>query len=213
MKPVIPLHRIWTVSAVAFGLLASAGCNLKSPTYQEQQALAAKGAFGQTNPDWSAAPLSRAPRYGTPNIGGIPDYTQPVPPIDSSAAEVRPQEPDVQTVALIETAKPSDDTVMAPESPLDRIAKNCPGTDKSVNDALKTVDRAARIKKYETLTTSCPVSSDLWTWLGKDYQAAGKLDPAKHAFDQAVLLNPSNDDAKAGLAGIQRKIAESMRQK
>ena len=189
------------------------GCNLKSPTVAEQRALASKGAFGNTNPAWTAMPL---PRVGDAAgyTGGVPDYTLASthlnPLSDGLNADERP--------AMVNT--PDETPPPAPaaqeeksDSPLVRIERSCPGTEKEVSQALQTVVRSERIKKYELLTGRCAVSSELWTWLGVDYQRSGNLDEAKRAFEQAVVLNPSNDEAKGYLAQIQRKIAESMRKK
>lgn len=201
----------------AVTLTAAPGCRFRSPSLSEEQELASRGALTGNSTDWVAAPLARGQMLdsgGYNNFsGGIPDYRHGPAPLDKlSSGIVSEPAREVQAVKTAETPKVEEKSP-SEESPLDRVERSCPGTETQVTDALKTTDRAARIKKYEALTRSCTTSSELWMWLGVDYERSEQIDEAKHAYEEAVLLSPRNDEAKGHLAAIQRKIAESMRTK
>lgn len=85
---------------------------------------------------------------------------------------------------------------------LAKIDQLCPGTEKRVNDALTTTDMAERIAKYEALTARCPESSDLWVWLGKDYESMKMFSDAGRCYQRAIGLDPSNAEAKSLYDGL-----------
>lgn len=202
---------------ILFGGLSA--CRIKSPTLAEQQALSAKGALNAKD-SWVAAPIQRGQMVNDPVAAGIPDYTSGgSTPLDNLSAQIQPStnaegdsEASERTVATVgSSANTPSVNEVKDESPLDKIARACPGSEKEVTDALKTLDRNSRINKYQVLTGRCPASSNLWDWLGVDYLQSGKIEEAKDCFQKAVLLDNSNQDAKGHLAEAQRKIAESMR--
>jgi hypothetical protein len=84
------------------------------------------------------------------------------------------------------------------KSELDRITSKCANSEGDVTDALTTLDRTERIKKYRRLTNTCPESYDIWLWLARDFYAENRLAEATRAANQVLLLDSGNPHA-AGL--------------
>ncbi len=95
----------------------------------------------------------------------------------------------------------------AKESPLARIDRLCPGLESEVVKALQVVELAARRQIYESLVVRCPNSSDLWAWLGRDYEAEGKLDRAGRCYEKSLRIDPSSTELRKSLTAIHSKSA------
>ena len=93
------------------------------------------------------------------------------------------------------------------KSALDRIADQCPGTESEVNAALTNIDREAKIKQYEALTKRCPMSAELQLWLSQEYLKANKLVAARSGFEQVLVLDPTNEEAKAGIVKTEKALS------
>lgn len=217
-------------AVLAFTILASAGlaagCRIKSPTLEEQRALAERGAFGSGTPAWmSAAAGVRSGSGGGIGGGLIPQVFSP--PGDSIAGNTQQQAAlrksaeealDEQREAQQKLRTADDRTTKATdtygsrsgatekESPLDRILAACPGIESQVNDALTTVDTDQRIAKYVQLTNRCSHSWDLWLWLGKDYQKKNRLVQASRCYEKALILNNQAEEAEQLLAESRKKL-------
>jgi cytochrome c-type biogenesis protein CcmH/NrfG len=81
-------------------------------------------------------------------------------------------------------------------TPLHRIASQCPNIEREVTEALTTTERDARMQRYKELVGKCAGSSDLWLWLGRDQKEAGLLTDALSSLEEAVRLDPQNIEAQ-----------------
>lgn len=189
------------VGVVALVVVAS-GCRIVVPSVEEQKYLAAQGAFAGGAPAW----VSTHVRPSESSSGLIPESYSSPNSIRGDLASDRLVEQEQQQVVAGAVAPQSDEKPV-PTSPLDRIAAVCPGIDKAVNDALTTVELEQRIAQYSNLTVQCSGSSDLWIWLGNDYLKANQIPQAKRAFDQALIVEPTNADAKNGIDEVNRRLS------
>lgn len=97
-------------------------------------------------------------------------------------------------------------TAQAEESPLSRIARTCPAVESLVSDALTTIDRRERVRKYERIVLRCPQSPDLWLWLGKDHYQSGSYVEAGRCFDRVLVLDGSVEEARELLSEVRVKL-------
>ncbi len=79
---------------------------------------------------------------------------------------------------------------------------------KSGNDAFWKEDFVGAARHYEALTRTNPYSADAWYNLGCAQAEAGALGAAIHAFEQALLLRPDDEDARHNL---EQSRAEAVR--
>ena len=189
---------------LAAALLFTTGCSIKAPTPDEEQALMKRGAFPMGTPAWLNGPVGAR---GAMQSGIIPQ----------SVGLAQPVRERVEVVAAQEAFNPStikaEPTNVTPEkkadvstSPLNRINSVCPELEGEVNEALTTTDASVRATKYQSLAQRCGKSADLWNWYGQDSLKAGQTANAKRAFDQALVLDSQNADAKAGLDELNAKL-------
>ena len=167
-------------------------CRFKSPTIEEQRELASRGAFPAGTPSWVSQHHQ---------LGSFPSRS----PATSSAAELvnrsslpqRSRELKVEDArAKLASSQIAEQTNTRPNSPLARVAEACPGYDKHAEEGLLIVNRAERIAKYEWLVQRCPRSTDIWTWLGRDYRSAGLNNKAKDAASRAYNIDNNNEEAQ-----------------
>lgn len=189
---------------LALVLLFASSCRFKFPSTNEGQLLARQGAFPSGLPGWVKTPPEMGParvsREGlVPQTYGAAQVVQTAS--GSSAAAAVGSERDAQ-LSRQEAARKAQ-TEAEPEkdqaevSPLDRIEQVCPGMESQVSDALRIEGLDERIRSYENLTSRCSQSSDLWFWLGRDYQQAKRYPQAVRAFEQVLVLDPRNQAARA----------------
>lgn len=191
----------------------TAGCRFKSPTVEEQKYLLEKGAFPGGVPPWVTTPTGGGALGGGGLFsGGLIPQTFTGTTLSNSqtgvpAAGGAGSSANVFVAPRI-VAPPVKTVEHEPEkdSPLERIATLCPSIESEVSSALITTELRARIRKYESLTTRCPDSWDLWLWLGKDYEKNGEPVKAGRSFERVLVLNNANKEASDLLAENRRKL-------
>ncbi len=201
-------------SRLIFALLivtVLAGCRFKSATVAEQQALVSRGGFSGGAPAWSPRTVDGS-AAGIPlrDSGGIPERFNS-PAVSYGANSDNDQffkQVQKSRAKLIETQAGGDEEEGIvvnrdkESSPLDRIAKVCPGIDAEAEEAILIENSAVRIQKYQELTRRCPLSADLWTWLSRDQLSSGNFTEAESAARQALAVQPEFKPAQTILDKI-----------
>jgi hypothetical protein len=183
-------------------LVTLSACSFSVPTEEEQMKLVQDPNFPGGAPPWFSNAAGGNASLGN---GIIPQTVTPVASLAARTAEV-------QYPLLVR----SEDLAKAAETPavakatssLDRIANQCSGTEDAVNAALTNTNREAKIKQYEALTKKCPMSADLQLWLSQEYLKANKLIQARTGFEQVLVLDPTNEEAKAGIAKTEQALRQ-----
>ncbi|MCB0321957.1 MAG: tetratricopeptide repeat protein [Bdellovibrionales bacterium] len=196
-------------------LVVVAGCRFKAPSTAEGRHLADQKVFAGAVPAWVNQTQEKRPTFAVKS-GLVPQsYTVP-----TAVASSNRLGPDGFTEEQGEGAERTEEGTRLgraeqvernDDSPLDRIEQLCPGLEASVSDALRTVNTPSRIEKYERLTRGCPASADLWLWLGKDYEAEGRLVEANRSFENVLVHDPGNEAAEALLALVRQRLNEGAR--
>ena len=198
-------------------VLSSSACRFVLPDFNEGQTLARRGAFPSELPTWvkpladqdikrpsssGMIPLS----YGTPGIVRSAQ-TQAGDSDDKNRKKDRRKLAGIGSAASnqagLSTAGDGGDS----DSPLDRILELCPGIESGVSEALRTESAKDRIAKYNSLTLRCPNSSDLWFWLGKDYESLRRYSDAIRSYERVLALEPENKAAKVLLKVVKERAA------
>ncbi len=78
-------------------------------------------------------------------------------------------------------------------------------------DALYEDDAASRIERWRMLTETHPGAAVPRAYLGRAYEAAGEAEAALEAYTEALRLNPSLDDARAGVERLNSAAASEGR--
>jgi len=188
------------------------GCRFKSASVAEQQALITRGGFSGGAPAWSPRTVTGS-AAGIPlrNSGGIPErYNPPAVAYGSNADNNRfasqVQEKRGRLIAEQAAGVEEDQGIVVDRdksaSPLDRIAKICPGIDTEAEEALVVENPSVRLSKYQELTRRCPLSEDLWTWQSREYLSAGNFAEAEKSARQALSINPDFKSAQSILNRI-----------
>jgi tetratricopeptide (TPR) repeat protein len=198
--------RGWKIAVTVLLLLATSSCRFKLPNTSEGQLLAKQGTFPKGLPDWVKTPdemgAAEVGREGlVPQTFGAPKVVQTANQAQANtgiASATDEREERMERVKLQRAAEPAPSTTAeAEQSPLDRVETTCPGTEKDVSAALQVENVMNRIEAYESLTNRCADSSDLWFWLARDYQEAGKNAQAIRAYEKVLVLDPKNQAARA----------------
>ncbi len=212
-------QRKYLIFVAALLLCSLCSCRFKAPTQSEGQAFAKAGAFPNGLPGWVQPPEGSSaarredagiiPRSFGPSIQAKrsrslapqsrDDNREDVEERKRKVAEVRQQQLEEQQKSSTSIENQAD------ESPLDRIERMCPGLESGVSDALRTENTTKRIRKYSKLTRRCPSSADIWFWLGKDYETAGRYQEAARAYERVLALDHDNDVARALLKVVKEK--------
>lgn len=221
METKSPKRRWQKLILLALSTLVFCSCRFDLPDTREGQSLARAGAFPDQFPTWVVPPDDM--ETGTASNAGIMPRSYTATPAVKSSREAQPankagqpnfERTRMRQINAIERSESAtaekieaDTSAVnkADDSPLDRIEQTCPGTENSVSEALRTTDVNERIRKYNTLTKYCSNSSDIWFWLGKDYQSQGRYADAKRCFDKVLVLDPDNEAAKALLKIVNSK--------
>ncbi len=207
--------------AVAFFIFNLTACRFKVPNAAEGQHMVDNGVFSEKVPSWVMQSKDK-PLQPVANAG-VAAQTQSVPRAVVSTAMTVPQAASDslnQEQRMRQPSNAAEDEKnkklgaapeLAPEpakevSPLDRIEQSCNGSESAVKDALQTLDRQARIGKYEKLSRRCPQSSDIWLWLAKDYESSNKLAEANRCFEKVLMIDPGNQEALGGLTSVKQKL-------
>ena len=191
-------------SALIFG-----GCSLRVPTGEEQEKLAASGAFASGAPAWVTGVKSPNRR----DAGAIPQGYLGVLPRHSLSrlpnehleehSNVAEQVKTHEEAAKIDSASAASFANKdAPDSPLARIEKLCPAVEPDVRKALVNTVLDERLAEYMSLSRRCSQSADIWGWLAKDHLAKGNAMSARAAAERAIDLDKRNGDAAAVLAEL-----------
>jgi len=177
-------------------------CSFSVPSRDEQAKLIQDKTFAGGAPAWFS---SSATGVGAVQSNGIvPSTVQPLNSLESRTADVQyPMLVRAEEIANAQETKP----VEKPKSALDRIAEQCPGSESDVNSALTNVDRESKIKQYEALTKKCPNSADLQLFLSQEYLKANKLVAARTGFEQVLVLDPTNEEAKVGIQKTEQALS------
>lgn len=180
----------------------------------EQEKLMEMGAFPTGAPGW-ISPAARGESPGAAMSSGLVPLTFSAQPSQSSAVafttgsvtskafEPPPKPLLPQANAAAQTAK-----IKSLNSPLERIAANCPDIESSVSSALTTTEADIRIKKYEALTKRCPSSPDLWLWLAKDYLLTENFGKATQSAEAVLRIENQHLEARALLSEIRKAQLE-----
>lgn len=75
-------------------------------------------------------------------------------------------------------------------------------------EAFRRGDARAAADLWRAALATAPGNPDLWYDLGTAEARAGRLGRAMHAFEQALLLRPGDDDAAHNLAAVRRAVVE-----
>lgn len=67
------------------------------------------------------------------------------------------------------------------------------------------------IEQYREITTRAPKDLDAWLALGRLYKAAGSSVDSEKAYNQALALDPHNEDALTGLAIVYSDVGDTAR--
>jgi Tfp pilus assembly protein PilF len=65
-----------------------------------------------------------------------------------------------------------------------------------VRSALINTDLSSRTAQYAGIVKRCPISGDLWLWLGKDYLAGEDFDGAERALERVLTVDRDNQEAQ-----------------
>jgi len=182
-------------------------CSFSVPSAEEQKQLVQDKNFVAGTPAWfvnSAGGQSGGQSGMVASNGIIPSAVAPLPSLDARTAEVQyPMLVRSEEIAKAEESKP----VASAKSSLERISQQCSASESEVNTALTNIDRESKIKQYEALTKKCPMSADLQLWLSQEYLKVNKLIAARSGFEQVLVLDPTNEDAKAGIAKSEKLLS------
>ena len=187
-----------------------AGCRFKSATVAEQQALVSRGGFSGGAPAWSPRTVTGS-AAGIPlrDSGGIPErFNSPAVSYaaNSDNDQFFKQVQNSRAKLIDEKESGEEEGIVVnrdkESSPLDRIAKVCPGIDAEAEEAILIENSAVRIQKYQELTRRCPLSADLWTWLSRDQLSSGNFAEAESAARQALAVQPEFSPAQTILDKI-----------
>ncbi len=187
-----------------------AGCRFKSATVAEQQALVSRGGFSGGAPAWSPRTVTGS-AAGIPlrDSGGIPErFNSPAVSYaaNSDNDQFFKQVQNSRAKLIDEKESGEEEGIVVnrdkESSPLDRIAKVCPGIDAEAEEAILIENSAVRVQKYQELTRRCPLSADLWTWLSRDQLSSGNFAEAESAARQALAVQPEFSPAQTILDKI-----------
>ena len=174
-------------SIVIIGVvLLTFGCRIKSPTLQEQQALAQRGAFGVSTPAWVARQARASSTLGRAASGGFLSISAP-------ESKVRPNITDQEDRLAIAKKRPAKDVL----SPLEKLTNDCKGLEAQITDALTTTDVIERVAKYEYLVSKCSSAEQLLIWLAEDYLTLRDFSAARRTINQILVLNSQSKEAQA----------------
>lgn len=195
-----------------FCITLLSACRFTVPSSGDGQHLLERGVFGEKVPAWVNQTKTET-MHGTdsgivPSSYSVPSAIKTSRNVASTGIE---QSKDTREEMEAAEDSTSDASSLAQnvDSPIDRIESECPGLESSVSDALRTESRSARIRKYESLTTRCPGSADLWFWLAKDYHESNQLVQAARSFERTLILDPQNEAAKALQSVVKQKLNQS----
>ena len=205
------------VITVVLGVVLG-GCRLVIPSPDENQALLQRGTFVGDTPAWAAQGAALGSKRSSIGMGIMPTsfssspLTSPITVGDSAfsktLAEKKAENYQKKITAEQSTAADSNvATAQSASSPLSRITAICPGLEKSVTDAITTVERPLKLRKLESLTARCQGSADLWYWLGVEFEAVGRYGEAERTLNLALSFMPEMKEATTLLA----KVRESRR--
>ena len=203
----------WSRFIIVSALLL-AGCQFRVPSLVEQKELVAKGSFPKGVPTWvpQAALSQRAPVRSP--LGVLPAsyvspprasnlFTELRDPSRSTSLIERTEVAARERLRKRETAEVEQETE---DSPFNRVVRLCPSIESEVSSTLTTSDPEKRASKLEALSSRCPNSGDLQLWLAQAYLRQGENVKAYRSLERAVLLDPSNDQAKALLKETRDKL-------
>ena len=178
-------------------------CSFSVPSAEEQKQLVQDKNFVAGTPAWFVNSAGGQSGMVASN-GIIPSAVAPLPSLDARTTEVQyPMLVRSEEIAKAEESQP----VASAKSSLERISQQCSASESEVNTALTNIDRESKIKQYEALTKKCPMSADLQLWLSQEYLKVNKLIAARSGFEQVLVLDPTNEDAKAGIAKSEKLLS------
>ncbi len=186
-------------------------CRFKTPTIAEQKYLMEKGAFPAGVPAWVATPTGGG-RLGGGGVfsGGLIPQTFTPSTIDQSKGAIPSADLAGSNAGNFSTPHALRQAAAAaeqePDSPLHRISKSCPSVESEVSATLTNLDTKQRIRSYESLTTRCPQSADIWLWLGKDYSKDGQLVKAGRAYERVLIIDASHKEAQELLEANRKEL-------
>ena len=200
------MKNTFIISLSALTVLTSA-CSFSVPSREEQNQLIQDKTFPAGAPPWFANSVAGRTGYGTQNAGnGI--VPQVISPLQASAAKQEAVEyPILVRAEELKERQQAKQSEVA-KSPLQRIDEVCPEAEAQVNAAITTTNRQEKIKQFEALTKKCPMSADLQLWLSQEYLRANNLVAARAGFSQVLVLDPRNEDAKAGITQVERALSK-----
>ncbi len=194
-------------------LLFSASCRFSAPGSSETAALESKGTFSGGAPAWAKLPKEKS--NVLPGRAGMMGRTHTVPrgvSMSSAANASSATAPHVgrgftKEVAGEDDKKESRNTRKvevhnpnavdpAQESVISRVEYECPGTESTLVDALKTEVTQERIKKFLSLTRQCPYSAEVWVLLAGEYRGLGRYSDARRCLQAAMSIDPDHEEAK-----------------
>ena len=199
-------------------LLFSAACRMSVPTVEEQRVLIKKGSFPSGVPAWISPHAIKGTNAKTASAAGFLPEKFSAPEVVTRESELsfeeraagtsgisvlRPRRARVLEEDLIEDKEEEE------KSPLWKITELCPSIERRLNDALTTTDLSSRAQKFSELSNQCPLSADLWFWLGKDYHQIGESALAGRALERALVLDSSHEEARKLLAEVREGASES----
>ena len=205
--------RLKTVLLLLLTITIFASCRFTVPNASDNRALVKKRAFPAGVPPWAAQADADRPQLRA-NAGLVPQsfsvpaavsVTRSSVPTAASQLELRQESEATGDILAADEAAIQEKE--RSDSPLDRIEQVCPGIEDGVTEALKTTDTASRVRQYESLTTRCPNSWDLWLWLAKDYESTGRYVEANRSLERVLTLNRTSEAAQALLSVVRRKLA------
>ncbi|NIJ43828.1 tetratricopeptide (TPR) repeat protein [Wenyingzhuangia heitensis] len=82
---------------------------------------------------------------------------------------------------------------------------------KEANNYYRAEDYTKAIKSYKAILEQGLESSEVYFNLGNAYYKTNKMAEAIYSFEKALVLNPSNQDAKTNLAYANRSIIDSIK--
>jgi tetratricopeptide (TPR) repeat protein len=208
--------RVWLIAGSLLILLSMTSCRFKFPSAVEGNELKQSGVFTGSVPAWINQNEDPAPSPVATG-GNIPQTYKESPTVRSSretvpsaagraSVGVKQRLEDAKKEKEAKLQSSGTDSDSADKSPLLRVEDTCPGSEAAVTAALTEENQSARVAKYESLTSRCPESIDLWLWLGKAYDSGKQYADAMKAYDRALLLDPSNDEAKGLKAESRRRL-------
>lgn len=179
-------------------LMLAGSCRFKSPNVTEQQELFARGSLPRGTLPWMSAAVKNSLPAEAERDGLIVQHAK-VPFAVSEADYTNLSSAHIEALqqARLEMLKPDTGSATANDlSPLARIEQVCPGLETEVSETLTTEDRDARVLRFESLTTRCSESADLWFWLGRDYSRQNRVSDALRALERSLAID-SNDEVRA----------------